>query len=98
GMQPIGVGPAGSFLDADDRGAAEGLALVLDDPLNVRGPYSDGDDGRLPEAVSSSMEGAFRTPSLRCVSQRPTYMHTGQIVTLEDAVIFFDRGGDQAGY
>jgi cytochrome c peroxidase len=97
GLQPVGVGPAGSFYDADDHGAKDGLASVLADPLNVRGKFSDGDDGRLND-VPHDLDGAFRTPSLRCVGLRPSFMHTGQIMTLSDAISFFDRGGNSSGF
>jgi cytochrome c peroxidase len=97
----VGLAPATVavvFSDRGDRGAAQGLAAALIDPLNVRGKYSDGDDGRLPSEVSSAMEGAFRTPSLRCVMRRPSLMHTGQLRTVDEAIAFFDRGGHPAGY
>jgi cytochrome c peroxidase len=97
GLRPIGVGPAGSFYDANDHGARDGLAAIASDPLNVRGKFSDGDDGRLDDA-GNDVDGAFRTPSLRCASRRPSFMHTGQILTLDDVVSFFARGGDAAGY
>lgn len=87
-----------TFSDADDRGAATGIAAAIADPLNTRGAFSDGDDGRLPVAVDATMEGAFRTPMLRCVAMRPTFMHTGQIGTLADVVAFFDKGGSATGY
>ena len=86
------------FVDANDRGAVLGLATALQDPLNVRGHFSDGDDGRLPTIVPLNAEGAFKTPSLRCSSQRPSYMHTGQLRTLADVIRFFSSGGDQYGY
>ena len=44
------------------------------------------------------MTGAFRTPVLRCVSLRPTFMHTGQIATLAAVVAFFNDGGGSTGY
>lgn len=87
-----------SFIDKDDRGAIDGLKEILDNPLNSRGPYSDGDDGRLPDSVDDSYLGAFQTPSLRCVSQRPSFMHTGQFTTLEEVVGFFDSGGSFEGF
>jgi cytochrome c peroxidase len=96
GLQPKPV--AVVFLDANDRGAAQGLELALVDPLNVRGKFSDGDDGRLPDAVTPEMEGAFRTPTLRCVAQRPSFFHTGQMRTLDEVVAFFARGGDHFGF
>ena len=96
-LQPAGVGPAGSFYDANDHGAKDGLAAVMTDPLNVRGKFSDGDDGRLTE-MPTDLDGAFRTPSLRCVGGRPSFMHTGQMLALADVVSFFSRGGNGAGY
>ena len=87
-----------AFIDSDDRGAAAGLAAALADPLNSAGKFSDGTDARLPTSVTPDMEGAFRTPMLRCVSQRPTFMHTGQLPTLERVVAFFNSGGDTVGY
>jgi cytochrome c peroxidase len=60
--------------------------------------YSDGDDGRLPATVPPEHLGAFRTPTLRCGARRPSFMHTGQLATLEDVVAFFARGGDPFGY
>jgi cytochrome c peroxidase len=86
------------FLDVNDPGAAQGLALSAADPLNVKGAFSDGDDGRMPTPIGPEMSGAFRTPRLRCVSKRPSFMHTGQHRTLDDVVGFFSRGGDAAGY
>jgi cytochrome c peroxidase len=97
GLQPKPV--AVVFVDADDHGAKVGLAAAQEDPLNVRGSFSDGDDGRLPTApVDARTEGAFRTPTLRCVSRRPSFMHTGHLAKLDDVVAFFARGGDAFGY
>ena len=87
-----------NFVDSDDHGAALGVATALSDPLNTRGKFSDGDDGRLPTAAVPSMEGAFRTPTLRCVDLRPTFMHTGQVGTLAKVVTFFSDGGNIMGY
>lgn len=98
GLAPVGVGPAGSFLDRDDHGALEGLTAVLADPTNTRGIFSDGDDKRLPDTIPKGADGAFRTPSLRCVSRRPTFMHTGQFLSLPDVVKFFEKGGNPAGF
>jgi cytochrome c peroxidase len=96
GLQPAIV--AVVFIDANDHGAATGLAAAIADPLNVRGTFSDGDDGRLPTAVDPKTDGAFRTPSLRCVARRPSFMHTGQVKTLADVVAFFAKGGDMYGF
>jgi cytochrome c peroxidase len=96
GLSPVPVVVA--FIDRDDRGAGLGLRNVLSDPTNTRSAFSDGDDGRLPQSVGTEMEGAFRTPSLRCVASRPSFMHTGQYRALVDTLEFFNRGGDEEGY
>ena len=98
----VGLHPDFRFFvgPVDDPGAAEGLGELLTDSLNSRGPYSDGDDGRLDDlpADLTSLVGAFSTPGLRCVARRPSFMHTGQFRSLEDVVSFFARGGDENGF
>jgi cytochrome c peroxidase len=86
------------FIDANDAGAAVGLPLAKADPLNSLGVFSDGEDGRLPDDVGPKYAGAFRTPRLRCVAQRPSFMHTGHVGSLAEVVEFFDRGGEQGGF
>jgi cytochrome c peroxidase len=95
GLEPKPVGVV--FADLSDTGASGGIAAAIADPLDIRGAYSDGDDGRLPTTVSPQLEGAFKTPMLRCVSLRPSFMHTAQIRTLPQTVAFFNRGGDGPG-
>ena len=87
---------AGIF-NGNDRGPAKDLLAAAADPLGIASAYSDGDDGRLPANVGPEYEGAFRTPALRCVSRRPSFMHSGLLHTLEEVVSFFNRGGDPAG-
>ena len=48
--------------------------------------------------VTPAMTGAFRTPMMRCVGLRPTFMHTGQLRTLAAVVAFFSQGGNNSGY
>jgi cytochrome c peroxidase len=92
GLAPATVAAA-FLLGVDDPGAELGLDTVMSDPLNVAGEFSDGNDGRIPESVTPEMRGAFRTPMLRCVSRRPSFMHIGSLRTLRDVVEFFDAGG-----
>jgi cytochrome c peroxidase len=96
GLAPASV--ASGFTDRDDRGALEGMAEALADELNSKGPFSDGYDGRLPDKVDPAWDGAFRTPTLRCVSQRPSFFHTGQVTSLAAVVDFFDAGGHAFGF
>jgi len=95
----VGLSPAivaVAIHDIDDRGAAAGVAAAAADPLSTAGPFSDGDRHALP-AVTAALEGAFRTPTLRCLSSHPSFMHTAQLSALDQVVAFFDRGGDRPG-
>lgn len=96
GLRPRAVAVA--FVDAGDEGAWTGVPQAQRNSFSSRGPHSDGDDGRLPSAVSERLRGSFQTPMLRCTSLNPSYMHTGQLRSLEAVVDFFNRGGDYAGY
>jgi cytochrome c peroxidase len=96
----IGLAPAEvavAFTDANDRGAADGVAQALASALNSRGAFSDGDRGVLPASAAPELLGAFRTPALRCIAAQPSFMHTGQLRTLEQVINFHNRGGDAAG-
>jgi cytochrome c peroxidase len=97
----VGLKPAQVSIvvrDSNDRGAGEALPLALDDPVNTRSKFSDGDPGRLRDGVGPELEGAFRTPTLRCAASQPSFMHTAQLRTLADVVDFFNQGGHASGY
>jgi cytochrome c peroxidase len=96
GLRPATVAVA--FTDTNDRGAGEALPLSISDPLNTKGKFSDGDRGLLPASVGPEYEGAFRTPTLRCISKQPSFMHTAQHQSMESVIQFFNRGGDQLGF
>jgi cytochrome c peroxidase len=70
-----------------DRGRAEGIRKVHSDLFNCLSKYSDAGPGdcaelRFMDTRTEKYEGAFKTPSLRNVAERPPYMHTGQFGTL----------------
>lgn len=74
-----------------DRGRAAATAKVRDDEFNCLGKYSDALPGQCQElrfmvSDEPSLEGAFKTPGLRGVAQRPPYMHAGQFSTLEQVL------------
>jgi cytochrome c peroxidase len=97
----VGLRPDFQFFIAafDDPGASVGLAEAREDRMNSLGIFSDGYDGRHDQFPPDAAElGSFKTPRLRCVSRRPSFMHTGQYRTLEDVVLFFNRGGSDEGY
>jgi cytochrome c peroxidase len=96
GLSPAVVAVA--IQDSDDRGAALGISDALKDPTSSAGPLSDGDRHQLPSSPGPELEGAFRTPGLRCNESHPSFMHTGQLRDLLQVVEFFDRGGDGAGH
>lgn len=50
-----------------------------------------------PYFTRVSVDGAFKTPSLRNVSLTGPYFHNGSRLTLEQVVEFYNRGGDRRG-
>ena len=74
-----------------DRGRADATAKVRSDEFNCLGPFSDAPPSQCQElrfmvSDDPALEGAFRTPGLRGVAQRPPYMHAGQFATLEQVL------------
>jgi cytochrome c peroxidase len=51
------------------------------------------DTGRYTVTKSEVDRGAFRTPTLRNITQTGPYMHDGSETTLQDVIAFYDRGG-----
>jgi cytochrome c peroxidase len=84
-----GVPPRDRF--APDLGRAAAIKIVQNDEFNCLGKFSDAHRQDCAElefiaAGDPHMLGAFKTPSLRNVAQRPPYMHAGQILTLQDVI------------
>jgi len=74
-----------------DRGRAAATAAVRSDEFNCLGPFSDARPEQCQElrfmvTDDPSLEGAFKTPGLRGVADRPPYMHAGQFATLDQVV------------
>jgi cytochrome c peroxidase len=51
------------------------------------------DWGRYLVTKEEQDKGAFKTPTLRNVTQRDPYMHNGVFQSLEEVIDFYDRGG-----
>jgi cytochrome c peroxidase len=51
------------------------------------------DKGRAEVTSNGEDLGAFKTPSLRHVAERPPYMHDGSLGTLDEVIEFYDKGG-----
>lgn len=78
-----------------DLGRFAALDQVRADPFNCLGPYSDAAPQDCAElrfmATGRAVLGAFRTPSLRGVADRPPYMHGGQFATLAEVMDHYNR-------
>lgn len=87
--QPEGLPP--------DRGRAEGIRKVFSNLFNCMGKYSDADPEmdcsnlRYMDTDTAKYEGAFKTPTLRNVAERPPYMHAGQFATLKEVLEFYKK-------
>jgi hypothetical protein len=48
----------------------------------------------VPRSARVAVDGAFKTPSLRNVELTGPYFHNGRYATLDDALDFYQRGGN----
>lgn len=79
-----------------DRGRRAAVAQLQADPFNCLGRFSDAQASactelKFMETTSPDLVGAFRSPSLRGVGQRPPFMHAGQFATLRDLLGHYNR-------
>jgi cytochrome c peroxidase len=77
-----------------DIGRASAIEKVQKDEFNCLGPFSDAKPDECQElrfitTANSSMDGAFKTPSLRNVALRPPYMHAGQFATIQQVIAHY---------
>jgi cytochrome c peroxidase len=81
-----------------DKGRAAGLKEVLADPFNCLGAYSDDPDRQCAELefvrTGPELVGAVRTPSLRNVAVTAPYIHKGQVPTLADVLLHYNKAPD----
>lgn len=72
-----------------DLGRAGGISLLENSPFNLQGPYADPGPAvakaRVPSAGPGDT-GAFRTPSLRNLTQTFPYGHDGALPSLNDVL------------
>lgn len=98
----IAVGQEGEHLPEVDEGRAGGIDAVVEDLFNCAGPFSDHPNKDACAVVELEARegdlGAFKTPSLRSVSQTGPYMHTGMISTLDDVMDYYAQGGHPDGF
>lgn len=75
-----------------DVGRTLGAKQVKEDPFSCGGSFSDSrrcDELRFLNPRFEDFLGAFKTPSLRNVSETAPYMHDGRLATLEEVVTFY---------
>jgi cytochrome c peroxidase len=83
-----------------DEGRADGIGKVLSDEFNCLGRYSDARPGecaelRFMDTDKAKYVGAFKTPTLRNVADRPPYMHAGQFSTLDEVLAFYRQSASR---
>ncbi len=88
--QPEGVPP--------DSGRAGGIGKVLSHEFNCLSKYSDARPEQCPDlrSIDRAVEkyrGAFKTPTLRNVADRPPYTHAGQFTALREMLAFYQSRG-----
>ncbi|MCA9244145.1 MAG: hypothetical protein KDA32_09335 [Phycisphaerales bacterium] len=96
----IGVPDRGS-IQVDHPGRLAGIDVVLRDPFNGLGVFSDAVEGKHNDKLRylgrpAHAAGAFKTPSLRNVALTAPYMRQGQFKTLEEVVRFYSTLDDAA--
>ena len=78
-----------------DRGRMTGSKGVLSDEFNCRSKWSDARDAckelEFMAVASHEQERAFKVPSLRNVAERAPYMHAGQLGSLTDVLVHYNR-------
>jgi cytochrome c peroxidase len=77
-----------------DSGRAAAITQVLSSEFNCLSKYSDAHPSECAELrfIDTSEEkyaGAFKTPTLRNVAERPPYMHAGQLATIQEVMEFY---------
>ena len=81
-----------------DHGRIAGIKRLQADPFNCLGPYSDAKPDqcaqlRFLKTTGNTLDGAFKTPSLRNVAATAPYMHAGQFATLREVLDHYNGGG-----
>ena len=73
---------------AHDPGRAGALAILQANVFNLEGPYADltPSDGFVAPPEPANPDGAFRTPSLRNVTETAPYGHDGALASLTDVL------------
>lgn len=80
-----------------DSGRASGLQAVLMDEFNCLGDYSDAAPGQcnalnhVSQDAHQTLQGAFKTPTLRYLERTGPYFHDGRFETLAEVVDYYQN-------
>lgn len=82
-----------------DLGRASAIKLVLDNPFNCKGLYSDASEDACAELAYARTDfqesyAAFKTPTLRGLVHTAPYAHDGRFQTLEEVVRHYARDAE----
>lgn len=88
--------PVSRLVAAPDSGRTVGARQVMNDEFNCLSKYSDAKPDQCGELRFAVTEGpellrAYKTPSLRGVTERAPYMHAGQFRTLDEVLAHYNR-------
>ena len=61
--------------------------------LGAHPDMAEPDNGRYEITKDPKDMGAFKTPTMRDVGLRPPYLHMGNEKTVEDVIVFYNKGG-----
>ena len=81
-----------------ERGRIEGAQKLLADPFNCLGPFSDAEPEECTQlrflvTEGATLEGGFKTPTLRNVAETGPFMHAGQFATLSEVIRHYNDAG-----
>jgi cytochrome c peroxidase len=88
--------PASPLVPAPDSGRTVGARQVMADEFNCLSKYSDARPDQCSELRFAVTEGpellrAYKTPSLRNVTERAPFMHAGQFATIAEVLAHYNR-------
>ncbi len=96
-MHNTGVGWAAAMLDAPEEKQvliAPGIyTTVTAEKIAMVGIADTGDVGLYEITQDPNDRWRYKTPGLRNVALTAPYMHDGSLLTLEEVVVFYNRGG-----
>lgn len=94
------IAAEGPHIIPDETGRHAAIGLLLANPFNSDGEYSDDRNTKILEGLVATDQdiGRWRTKGLREIAETAPYSHTGQFATLQDLLEFYNEGGAPSGF